>query len=155
MSKNKTKQAATKKKDIQLDSRAILRKRLSEGGMIILVTIALFLLLALLSYNPNDPGSFTNGNGDPVRNAAGKGGAWFADFFLHLFGYLAYLIPLVVAYFGYLLYSERKEEASHPKSFWIINLISVLTSIANRILGSNLKQKSLNKIIFINFKTIV
>ena len=101
MSKTKTKQAATKKNDTQLDSKAILRKRLSEGGMIILVTIALFLLLALLSYNPNDPGSFTNGSGAPVQNAAGKGGAWFADFFLHLFGYLAYLIPLVVAYFGY------------------------------------------------------
>ena len=129
MSKTKTKQAATKKTDIQLDSRAILRKRLSEGGMIILVTIALFLLLALLSYNPNDPGSFTNGSGDPVQNAAGKGGAWFADFFLHLFGYLAYLIPLVVAYFGYLLYTERKEEASHPKSFWIIKSIGLVIAI--------------------------
>ena len=129
MSKTKTKQAATKKKDTQLDSKAILRKRLSEGGMIILVTIALFLLLALLSYNPNDPGSFTNGSGAPVQNAAGKGGAWFADFFLHLFGYLAYLIPLVVAYFGYLVYAERKEEVSHPKSFWLIKSAGLVIAI--------------------------
>lgn len=97
--------------------------------MIILVTIALFLLLALISYNSNDPGSFTNGSGSPVENAAGKGGAWFADFFLHLFGYLAYLIPLVVGYFGYLLYVERSEEHQHPKSFWLVKSAGLLMAI--------------------------
>lgn len=63
MSKTKTKQSATRKSPQSLESKAILRRRLSEGGMILLVTLALFFLLALLTYNPNDPGSFTNGSG--------------------------------------------------------------------------------------------
>ena len=120
MSKSQTKQSATKNSEAHLESKAILRKRLSEGGMILLITLAMFFFLALLTYNNNDPGSFTNGSGEPVKNAAGKGGAWFADFFLHLFGYLAYLIPLIIGYVGYLVYRERKIENVHGKSFWIV-----------------------------------
>ncbi|NVK21519.1 MAG: DNA translocase FtsK 4TM domain-containing protein [Kangiellaceae bacterium] len=113
----------------QNETKLILRKRLSEGGMILLMTIALFFVLALLTYHHNDPGSFTNGSGAPVQNAAGKGGAWFADFFLHLFGYLAYLIPLIVGYFGYLVYSERKIENHHPKSFWAVKSAGLLMAL--------------------------
>ncbi|WP_026309339.1 DNA translocase FtsK [Kangiella aquimarina] len=129
MSKTKTKQSATRKSPQSLESRAILRRRLSEGGMILLVTLALFFLLALLTYNPNDPGSFTNGSGGPIQNAAGKGGAWFADFFLHLFGYLAFLIPIIFAYSGYLLYVERNIEHEHPKAFWAVKGLGLLMAV--------------------------
>ncbi|AUD78703.1 cell division protein FtsK [Kangiella profundi] len=129
MSKTKTKQSATRKSPQSLESKAILRRRLSEGGMILLVTLALFFLLALLTYNPNDPGSFTNGSGGPIQNAAGKGGAWFADFFLHLFGYLAFLIPIIFAYSGYLLYVERNIEHEHPKAFWAVKGLGLLMAV--------------------------
>lgn len=129
MSKTKTKQSATRKSPQSLESKAILRRRLSEGGMILLVTLALFFLLALLTYNPNDPGSFTNGSGGPIQNAAGKGGAWFADFFLHLFGYLAFLIPIIFAYSGYLLYTERNIEHEHPKAFWAVKGLGLLMAV--------------------------
>ncbi len=120
---------ATKKAKQEPETKALLRKRLSEGGMILLITLAIFLFLALVSYNHNDPGSFTNGNGQRVQNLAGKSGAWFADFFLHLFGYLAYLVPLIVGYFGYLIYSGRKIENSHPKSFWLVKSAGLLMAI--------------------------
>ncbi len=120
---------ATKKTSQETDSKALLRKRLSEGGMILLITLAIFFLLALVSYHHNDPGAFTNGNGQGVRNLAGKTGAWFADFFLHLFGYLAYLVPLIVGYVGYLVYSGRKIENSHPKSFWLVKGAGLLMAI--------------------------
>ncbi len=120
---------ATKKSSQETDSKALLRKRLSEGGMILLITLAIFFLLALVSYHHNDPGAFTNGNGQGVRNLAGKTGAWFADFFLHLFGYLAYLVPLIVGYVGYLVYSGRKIENSHPKSFWLVKGAGLLMAI--------------------------
>lgn len=113
------------------DSKAILRRRLSEGGMIIFITLALFLLLALVSYSHNDPGSFTNGNGQKVQNLAGKAGAWFGDFFLHLFGYLAYLVPLVVGYIGYLIYAGRKVESQHPKSFWAVKIGGLFMAIVS------------------------
>lgn len=129
MSKTKNKQSATRKSPQTLESKAILRKRLSEGGMILLVTLALFFFLALLTYNPNDPGSFTNGSGAPVQNSAGKGGAWFADFFLHLFGYLAFLIPVIFAYSGYLLYVERNIEHEHPKAFWAVKGLGLLMAV--------------------------
>ncbi len=129
MSKTKTRQSATRKSPQALESKAILRKRLSEGGMILLVTLALFFLLALLTYNHNDPGSFTNGNGGPIQNSAGKGGAWFADFFLHLFGYLAYLIPIIFAYSGYILYTERNIEHEHPNAFWAVKGLGLLMAV--------------------------
>ena len=120
---------ATKKAKQEPEAKALLRKRLSEGGMILLVTLAIFLFLALVSYHHNDPGSFTNGNGQRVQNLAGKSGAWFADFFLHLFGYLAYLVPLIVGYFSFLVYTGRKIEDSHPKSFWLVKGAGLLMAI--------------------------
>lgn len=120
---------ATKKTTEELDSKALLRKRLSEGGMILLVTLAIFFLLALFSYHHNDPGSFTNGSGQRVQNLAGKSGAWFADFFLHLFGYLAYLVPLIIGYVGYLVYNGRTIENSHPKSYWLVKAAGLLMAI--------------------------
>ena len=129
MSKTKNKQSATRKSPQTLESKAILRRRLSEGGMILLVTLALFFLLALLTYNHNDPGSFTNGSGAPIQNSAGKGGAWFADFFLHLFGYLAFLIPVIFAYSGYLLYAERNVEHEHPNAFWAVKGLGLLMAV--------------------------
>ncbi len=120
---------ATKKHKARPEAKALLRKRLSEGGMILLVSLGIFLLLALVSYNHNDPGSFTNGSGQRVQNLAGKSGAWFADFFLHLFGYLAYLVPFIVGYFGYLVYSGRKVEERHSKSFWLVKAAGLLMAI--------------------------
>ena len=63
-----------------------------EGTLILCFLSGLFILIALVSYSPNDPGFFTTGSGD-VNNAVGRLGAFIADLLLHLFGFFAYLFP--------------------------------------------------------------
>ena len=73
-----------------------------EGAMWTLICAALFLVLALASCSPDDPGWSYVGASDGVVNAAGRDGALFADLALFLFGLFAYLIPVMVAWSGYL-----------------------------------------------------
>ena len=75
--------------------------------MIVLLAFACYLLLALISYNSADPGWSHTGGSNGIRNLSGALGAWFSDFTLYLFGYLAYLFPLMVAYSGWLLFHHR------------------------------------------------
>ena len=84
---------------------------LREGALIVFGAIAIFLVIALASYQPVDPGwSHVNSSVDKVLNHGGKAGAWFSDVFLYLFGFLAYLFPVMVAYSGWLLFKGRREE---------------------------------------------
>lgn len=88
-----------------------MNRGLREGGLIVLGAIALYLLMSLVSYDSGDPGWSRSGSGDKVANIGGVAGAWFADVFLFLFGYLAYLFPIMVAYSAWLLYRGRAVEA--------------------------------------------
>jgi DNA segregation ATPase FtsK/SpoIIIE, S-DNA-T family len=78
-------------------------RRLKEGILIVLVAIALVILIALLSYDPADPGWSHTGGGGHISNKGGPVGAWLADVLLYLFGYSAYLLPFVIASIGCLL----------------------------------------------------
>ena len=85
---------------------AHVQRGLREGALFIFVFIAVYFLVALATYAPNDPGWSQSGHAGPVSNLGGLAGAWFADVFLALFGYLAYLIPLMVAYSGWLIFRQ-------------------------------------------------
>ena len=61
-------------------------------------------MLALLTYQQSDPSWIQTGADLVVKNLGGKAGAWFADLFFFLFGYLAHLAPIMVVYSGWLLY---------------------------------------------------
>lgn len=80
---------------------------LREGGLLVLGAVAVYLFMSLVSYDPGDPGWSRSGTGDKIANIGGMAGAWFADAFLFLFGYLAYLFPLMAAYSAWLLYRGR------------------------------------------------
>ncbi len=80
-----------------------------EGALFLLGALAVYLLLALVSYDPADPGWSHSGTRGAVSNLGGSAGAWFADVFLYLFGYLAYLFPVMVGYSGWLVFRERTE----------------------------------------------
>ncbi len=77
---------------------------LREGALFVLGAAALFLFIALITYNPADPGWSHTGVGAKAGNLGGVAGAWFADVFLYLFGYMAYLAPVMVAYSGWLVF---------------------------------------------------
>ena len=78
-----------------------------EGALIVLSAIAVYLLVSLLTYHNSDPGWSHSGVRGPVTNVGGVAGAWFADVFLYLLGFLAYLFPIMVGYSGWLVFRGR------------------------------------------------
>ncbi|MGQ9424544.1 DNA translocase FtsK [Gilvimarinus sp. F26214L] len=84
--------------------------RIKEGMLIGFAAVCLYLLLALMSYNPEDPGWSSTGTGDGVANVAGPAGAWVADVFLSLFGYLSYLFPFMLGYQAWRVFKLRDSE---------------------------------------------
>ena len=85
-----------------------------EGTLILCFLSGLFLLIALLSYSPDDPGFSTTGTGGEIQNVIGQSGAWIADILLYLFGYFAYLFPLGL---GLKAISVFRESASKAAEF--------------------------------------
>ncbi|MCI0400862.1 MAG: DNA translocase FtsK 4TM domain-containing protein [Gammaproteobacteria bacterium] len=81
-----------------------------EGALIVLLALAVFLLIALASHHPGDPGWSHTGMETPVVNKGGVVGAWIADVLYYLFGYLAYLVPIMVAYAGWLFVQRKRTE---------------------------------------------
>ena len=81
-----------------------------EGALIVLSALAVFLLVSLMSYHYNDPGWSHTGTYTDVQNVGGRVGAWFADVFLYLIGYLAYLFPIMVGYSGWLVFRGRTSD---------------------------------------------
>lgn len=102
----KRKQAAKKSQP----SNAIADKlgyRLREGAFIAFAAVCIFMFLALATYNANDPGWSTTGMGSGVANAAGITGAYFSDIFFNLFGFMAFLFPIMLGYRAWLIFRER------------------------------------------------
>lgn len=79
-------------------------QRLLEVGLLMTGALAIFMLIALLTFHPADPGWSQAGGSEQIHNAAGAIGAWFADVLLFSLGFVAYLIPFAVMGFGYLLF---------------------------------------------------
>ncbi len=89
---------------------SIMNKRLREGAVLLLLAIALYFLVSLTSYSPEDPGWSYTGQRESVQNAGGPAGGWLADVFLYLFGFLAYLLPIMVGWSGWLIIKERTKD---------------------------------------------
>ncbi len=106
---------ATRNKDKTAPRQGSITRGLREGALFVLGAIALYLAVSLASYDVTDPGWSHSDQSGQVANVGGVVGAWFADVFLHLFGLFSYLIPLMVAYSGWLLFKGRQpEEAMTP-----------------------------------------
>jgi len=73
----------------------------SEIAGVLLLFLAAYLLLSLISYNARDPSLFSAVSAaDKVHNYGGKVGAWLADVILQVFGFMAFLLPFMSAYLG-------------------------------------------------------
>ena len=78
--------------------------RLSESFFILTILMAIYLVACLASYTPTDPGPFNAVATAQVHNIGRVLGAWLANFFLFLTGYLAYALPLVLIGLGISIY---------------------------------------------------
>ena len=101
-----------KKKQIKDDSEGVISPRVKELGseivVFISVFVALYALLSLLTYDPSDPGwSHSGGSNDDIHNLGGRFGANFSDMLLHGFGYISYLVPVMILVLGVRFYLNR------------------------------------------------
>jgi len=99
----------------------ILSPRVRELGSEIVVVISAFLslyaLLSLLTYNAKDPGwSHSGGSSNDVTNLGGQFGANFSDMLLHGFGYMSYLVPIMILVLG-LNFFRNRHDTSEPSYF--------------------------------------
>lgn len=79
-------------------------QRIFEAVLIAITLMAAYLLLALLTYHPADPGwSQTSWQGE-VKNLAGSAGAWLADITMFTFGAFSYLVPPLTVLLGWSLF---------------------------------------------------
>jgi S-DNA-T family DNA segregation ATPase FtsK/SpoIIIE len=84
-----------------------LNQRLREAGMLISFAVASYLLVALYSYNPQDAAWSHSGTNGEIQNFGGVAGAWISDLSFYLFGFLAFLLPVMVFYNGIILVKTR------------------------------------------------
>ena len=100
----------------QREASPLIQRLIREGSLLCYFLLALFLLIALLSYSPNDPGYFNTGLESDVGNSVGVYGAYIADILLQLFGHLSYTVPLLLIYKVYSAFKETslEEEFSLP-----------------------------------------
>lgn len=80
------------------DKNSQIKRRLPEVTFIVIAAISLFLLLALITYHSSDPGWSRTGSNAQVANLGGFAGAWLADVLFCMFGYMAYIFPLLLVY---------------------------------------------------------
>jgi S-DNA-T family DNA segregation ATPase FtsK/SpoIIIE len=76
-------------------------QRLLETGIMITGGLAFFLLLALASFEPSDPSWSQTGNTEQIGNWMGSIGAWLADVLFSFAGYIAFILPVLSAIFGW------------------------------------------------------
>jgi len=93
---------------------------LREAALVLLLAIAGFMVLALLTYDPQDPGWSYSAPTPSIENQGGIVGAYFADVSLYLFGYLAYLFPVLVVALGVQIY--RWQRAAERVRWGILGL---------------------------------
>ncbi|MFW5427543.1 MAG: DNA translocase FtsK, partial [Methylophagaceae bacterium] len=82
---------------------------LKQTSIFILTGITAVILLALITYNPADPGLFHFDSNAVIQNKAGAAGAYLADVLIGFFGYLAYLIPISFIISAFLIFRSSKE----------------------------------------------
>lgn len=102
-----------------------------EVGGIVCGFAALIALLALTSFDASDPGWSHTGVGEPIQNSVGRVGAWFADVTLSLFGYMAYLLPMVLGVGGWLLFRDERRVINAYRPFVFVRLIGVILMLAS------------------------
>ncbi|TNL10901.1 DNA translocase FtsK [Kosakonia cowanii] len=71
-------------------------RRLLEALLILVSLSAIWLMAALLSFNPSDPSWSQTAWHEPIHNLGGVPGAWLADTLFFIFGIMAYTIPVII-----------------------------------------------------------
>jgi len=100
--------------------------------------VALMLLIALATFSPRDPAPFFKAGGaGPARNFIGPFGAFLAELLVRqLFGFAAYLIPVVLGLLGWKLFWFRPIEAPYTKAVGVLLFLLSLTALFSLSFGT-------------------
>lgn len=82
-------------------------QRLREAGMLLSFAIAGYVLVALITYDAQDASWSHSGTSNQILNFGGIAGAWIADLLFYLFGFLSFLLPIMIFYNGIILVRTR------------------------------------------------
>jgi len=95
-------------------SKGFVNRIVREGLLIIAVVTCAYMGLALATYHQDDPGWSQTGIGSQIHNAGGPAGAWIADVSFSLFGVLALIFPVMLAFQAWRLLREKGNPLLHP-----------------------------------------
>ncbi|GAA3934452.1 DNA translocase FtsK 4TM domain-containing protein [Litoribacillus peritrichatus] len=93
------------------------QRLIKEGILILLIAVCAFLFISLITYNVTDPGWSTSATHEIVTNSGGKVGALFADVLLSFFGYMAYLLPLIISWRAVKIIKDKQYALINPFMF--------------------------------------
>ncbi|EOX9582586.1 DNA translocase FtsK [Escherichia coli] len=104
-------------------------RRLLEALLILIVLSAVWLMAALLSFNPSDPSWSQTAWHEPIHNLGGMPGAWLADTLFFIFGVMAYTIPVIIV--GGCWFAWRHQSSDEYIDYFAVSLriIGVLALI--------------------------
>ncbi|MDR7341785.1 S-DNA-T family DNA segregation ATPase FtsK/SpoIIIE [Pantoea alhagi] len=85
-------------------------RRLLEALLILVALFAVYLMVALVSFNPSDPSWSQTAWHEPIHNLGGNVGAWLADTLLFIFGIMAYAIPPVILGLCWITFQQRDRQ---------------------------------------------
>src|SRR4051812_12872674 len=106
------------------DLRDMIRRRISESGGVVLITLSALIAVALGTWSVQDP-SLSHATDGPVRNYLGTPGAVGADLLMQLFGLAATVLVLPVAVWGWRIATHRPFDREWMRlSFWLAGTIS-------------------------------
>ena len=108
---------------------ATLNKRLREGGFLLLLAVSGYFVLSLVTFSPEDPGWSFVGERRHAANGGGPAGAWFSSVLYSLFGWLAYLFPVVILWSGWLLFRDRGEEKERDYRLLVVRWIGFFITL--------------------------
>ncbi|EOC1317472.1 DNA translocase FtsK [Cronobacter turicensis] len=104
-------------------------RRLLEALLILVVLFAVWLMAALLSFNPSDPSWSQTAWHEPIHNLGGAPGAWLADTLFFIFGVMAYTIPVIMVGGCWFVWRQRGNEDYIDYFAVALRLIGVLALI--------------------------
>ena len=95
-------------------------RRLLEALLILCSLFAIWLMAALLSFNPSDPSWSQTAWHEPIHNIGGTPGAWLADTLFFIFGVMAYTIPVIII--GGCWFAWRHQENDEYIDYFAVSL---------------------------------
>jgi S-DNA-T family DNA segregation ATPase FtsK/SpoIIIE len=94
----------------------VVARALRESGLFVLGSLALILLISLMTFDAADPSFYTTGEPGPVANWIGPAGASIAGFLMGLFGCAAFLFPVMIGLAGWIVFRGERVDSQNRAS---------------------------------------